>query len=155
MHGALDGLGSIPVFGEPADVANAAYYAFEGDGANASIRLASALPIVGSGVNIVRLIWTRTRKLSPVENAFEHWLKHSKEFPGLQNAKQYVEAATDFLHNPPVGTVSITRKNGDVLRYNFSTNTFGIMDVNGVPRTMFKPTDGLLYWIEQVKKIGK
>lgn len=86
-------------------------------------------------------IWTKNARKgwSSVDNAFQHWKKHGTEFPEFKNAKQYAEGAKDFLHSPPVGTLSKVRSNGDVVRYNQSTNTFGIMDANGVPRTMYRP----------------
>ncbi|HFD9223632.1 TPA: hypothetical protein ACF632_005383 [Salmonella enterica] len=51
-----------------------------------------------------------------------HWDKHKTEFPEYQNSKQYVDAAHNFVTNPPVGTLTKTRKNAD-----------------GVPKTMFRP----------------
>jgi RHS repeat-associated protein len=87
-------------------------------------------------------IWTETKTLSRVQNAFKHWRDHRTEFPNLQNAKQYVEAAWDFVTNPPVGVLSKTRANGDVLLYDAASNTFAVKNAQGVPRTMFKPTDG-------------
>jgi len=86
-------------------------------------------------------IWTKNARKgwSSVDNAFQHWKKHGTEFPEFKNAKQYAEGAKDFLHSPPTGTLSKVRSNGDVVRYNQSTNTFGIMDANGVPRTMYRP----------------
>jgi filamentous hemagglutinin len=41
------------------------------------------------------------------------------------------------------------RANGDILKYNPGTNTFGVMNSSGIPRTLFKPTDGLNYWLRQ------
>ena len=60
-----------------------------------------------------------------------------------------MEGAKNFLHNPPSGTLTKIRGNGDVLRYNPSSNTFGVMDANGIPKTMFKPKDGMQYWLNQ------
>lgn len=94
-------------------------------------------------------IWSKTKASSAVENAFSHWKKHGKEFSEFQNAKQYVEGAKDFLHNSPSGTLTKVRSNGDILKYNPKSNTFGVMDATGAPRTMFKPTDGLKYWKKQ------
>jgi RHS repeat-associated protein len=94
-------------------------------------------------------LWTSTSKLSSVENAFKHWKDHGAEFPELVNAKQYVEATKSFLHNSPAGTLTKTRTNGDILKYNSGTNTFGVIDVSGTPRTMFKPTGGMQYWLKQ------
>ena len=94
-------------------------------------------------------IWTQTKKTEPVPNAYGHWTKHGKEFPEYQNAKQYVDAAHDFMTTPPSGTLTKTRPNGDTLYYNPATNTFASKNINGVPRTMFKPEKGLEYWSKQ------
>ena len=94
-------------------------------------------------------IWSSTSKLSSVKNAFGHWKKHAAEFPEFINAKQYVEGANNFLHNSPAGTLIKTRANGDILKYHPGTNTFGVMDATGVPRTMFRPIDSMKYWLGQ------
>ena len=43
------------------------------------------------------------------------------------------------MNNSPKGTLTKTRANGDVIKYNEKSNTFGVMTKNGTPRTMFKP----------------
>ena len=58
---------------------------------------------------------------------------------GAKNAVDYAKQAQQFLRNPPKGTLSRTRANGDIVRYHPKTNTFGVMDKTGAPRTMFKP----------------
>jgi pyocin large subunit-like protein len=87
-----------------------------------------------------------TKRISSIRNAYQHFLKHGKEF-GLQNAKQYVEATKKFLTNSPAGTLTKVTSNGDILKYHEATNTFGVKNANGLPRTMFKPKDGLMYWL--------
>ncbi|WP_343307886.1 DUF6443 domain-containing protein [Chitinophaga niabensis] len=96
-------------------------------------------------------LWTPDYKrgLTPAGNAYRHFEDHGKEFPELYNAKQYAEATKEFLHNSPEGTLVKTRTNGDVLKYHPPTNTFGVMNVDGTPRTMFKPTDAIFYWQKQ------
>lgn len=94
-------------------------------------------------------LWTSTKVKTLVENAFEHWQKHGAEFPEFQNAKQYVEGAESFFGSPPAGTLTKTRPNGDTLFYNPGNNTFGVRAVDGAPRTMFRPTDGINYWNKQ------
>ncbi len=89
-------------------------------------------------------LWSRG-----VKNAFQHWIKHGREFPNLQNAKQYVEAAQEFVTNPPPGTLSKLRASGDTILYNPVTNTFAVKTADGVPRTMFKPNNGLTYFNAQ------
>ncbi|MBM3074409.1 VENN motif pre-toxin domain-containing protein, partial [Lelliottia sp. RWM.1] len=84
-------------------------------------------------------IWTETKKAEPVGNDYGHWTKHGKEFPEYQNAKQYVDASHNFVTNPPAGTLTTTRKNGDTIYYNPSSNTFAVKNSDGVPKTMFRP----------------
>jgi len=42
-----------------------------------------------------------------------------------------------------------TRTNGEILMYDVRTNTFGVRTKDGVPKTMFKPRDGKIYFDEQ------
>ena len=53
-HAALDVVGVIPVVGEAADLANAAWYTAEGDYANAALSAASAIPFAGWGATAVK-----------------------------------------------------------------------------------------------------
>jgi hypothetical protein len=94
-------------------------------------------------------IWTPGRPGDPVQNAFKHWQDHGSEFPEFVNAKQYVEGTWDFITNPPAGTLTKTRPNGDVLFYHPATNTFAVQSGSGAPRTMFRPTNGINYWNSQ------
>ncbi|GAA2896456.1 DUF6531 domain-containing protein [Nonomuraea rubra] len=84
-------------------------------------------------------IWTRTRGMSRVENAYDHWARHGSDFPHLNNAKEYVEEATDFLTGSHPGVLTKTRSNGDVVRYDPQTEQFGVATAQGVPRTYYKP----------------
>ena len=94
---------------------------------------------VGTGKQKDEQIWTETNKKDPVENAYSHWDKHKLEFPEFQNAKQYVDATHNFVNNPPAGTLVITRKNGDTVFYNPSSNIFAVKNADGTSKTMFKP----------------
>ena len=167
----LDIVGVIPGAGEIADGLNAVIYLARGDYANAALSTAAMIPIAGwtatggklinkaiktAGKDLTILtakksakLWTSTRKMSSVENAFGHWKKHGAEFPNFTNAKQYVEGAKKFFHNSPAGTLIKTRANGDILKYHPETNTFGVMDASGALRTMFKPEEGMEYWLKQ------
>ena len=95
-------------------------------------------------------LWSATKDLSAVKNAFEHWKKHRGEFPELLNAKEYVESARRFFASPPSGTRTFTRPNGDRLFYDAASNTFGVQRADGVPRTMFRPDDGYDYWLRAI-----
>lgn len=66
---------------------------------------------------------------------------------GARSAADYLARVTAFTRNPPSDVERVTRpKNGDVLLYQASTNTFAVVDREGVPRTMFKPREGVAYW---------
>jgi RHS repeat-associated protein len=93
-------------------------------------------------------IWSSTKKLSSVENALGHWNKHKAEFPELANSKQYVEAAHSLAANPPGGALTKPR-GAETLIYDQATNTFLVRGADGVPKTMFRPTDGINYWNKQ------
>jgi RHS repeat-associated protein len=102
---------------------------------------------VAEATNVLKSIWSNTNRLSAVRNAFLHWMKHGGEFSGLQNAKQYVEEAAEFVTHPPAGTLSKLRANGDTVLYNPETNTFAVKTAAGAPRTMFKPSgNGMAYF---------
>jgi RHS repeat-associated protein len=151
MHGILDVGGTF----EPTpfcDLINAALYGFEGEGKYALVSLAGTLPYLGDlgkGGKYGGKIWSATKKRNAVQNAFEHWKTHGAEFPELQNAKQYVERARRFVRDPPPGTLTRTRPNGDRLFYDPKSNTFAVQNANGSPRTMFRPDDGIGYWNRQ------
>jgi filamentous hemagglutinin len=93
--------------------------------------------------------WSSTKDKTPVENAYGHSTKHGDEFPEYQNSMQYVQAAQDFVNNPPDGTLTKTRPNGDTLYYDPATNTFASKTKDGAPKRMFKPAAGMDYWNKQ------
>lgn len=68
---------------------------------------------------------------------------------GARSADDYLDKVRAFTQATPKGTETVKRPNGDTLYYQASTNTFAVVDRNGVPRTMFKPDDGPAYWAEQ------
>ena len=83
--------------------------------------------------------WTIGKPGTPELNLATHWEKHKLEFPGISSANAYYREATSFVTNPPSGT--LIKINGtDILLYNPSTNTFAVRTVDGLPRTMFKPS---------------
>ena len=61
----------------------------------------------------------------------------------------YVRQAHAFITNPPAGTETARRRNGDTLFYHAASNTFAVATSDGAPRTMFKPDEGAAYWAEQ------
>ncbi len=53
------------------------------------------------------------------------------------------------MNNPAPGNLMKTRPNGDQLFYDPGNNIFAVRDSNCAPRTMFRPRDGLRYWLRQ------
>ena len=93
--------------------------------------------------------WSQGKPRDFNQNLTIHWNKHKSEFPELRSQNDYYRFARDFVENPPAGTLTKTRSNGDVLFYQPSTNTFAIKDKNGNIKTMFKPKDKEKYWNAQ------
>lgn len=71
---------------------------------------------------------------------------------GAKSADDYLTKVRAFTEATPKGTETVKRPNGDTLYYQASTNTFAVVDRNGVPRTMFKPDDGPAYWAQQKER---
>lgn len=91
--------------------------------------------------------------------AIEHFHKHKGDFPHIKTAVQYVKETNKFIQTPPKGTLIKTRRNGDKVYYNPSSNTFAIQDKDGSPRTMYKPdpkqhgkNTNLEYFYEEANK---
>ncbi len=84
--------------------------------------------------------WAPGRKNvnNPIRSALKHYLKHQKDFPEIQNAKQYVEAAWRFMDKPPKGTHVKILYNGERLFYHPPSNTL-LVTRNKVPVSFYKP----------------
>jgi pyocin large subunit-like protein len=69
-----------------------------------------------------------------------HFTEHGADF-GAMDAKEYEELADTFLGGPaPLGSAhECTRKMGDKLRYDPTTQAYGVLDSRGVIRTFYKP----------------
>lgn len=90
--------------------------------------------------SVDKQLWSPGKFKSNPKNALEHFRKHKDEFPGVRNAKEYVEAAKRFLTDPPPSTYTRVRESdGAIVRYDPASNTFGVMSKDGVMNTMFKP----------------
>ncbi|MBW8881365.1 MAG: hypothetical protein JF615_08085 [Asticcacaulis sp.] len=104
-------------------------------------------------------LWSKNRKYSASENAHYHFQKHGPEF-GVASYEAWVTKVHGFIHNPPAGTETVRRNNGDVLMYDARDNVFAVMTRDGAPRTMFRPDDGAAYWrkqkeIEANRRVGR
>lgn len=68
-----------------------------------------------------------------------HYGKHSKHF-GASNDIEYERLADQFLGgSAPAGAFECTRKKGDLVRYNPTTNELGVLSKGRVIHTYFKP----------------
>lgn len=82
---------------------------------------------------------TATKNKTSAQNAYRHFSDHGADFPDIQNSVEYVGKAQNFLRTPPGGTLTRVRANGDVVRWHPNSNTFGVIDAGGAPRTFFRP----------------
>ena len=97
------------------------------------------------------------RLLGPARNFAEgqlekHFAKHAGEW-GAGNITQtgYLKRAQDLLSREVGGDIlGATRSGGDILRYNVRTNEFAVGAADGTIHTLFRPQDGMSYWLEQV-----
>jgi hypothetical protein len=69
-----------------------------------------------------------------------HFQEHGADF-GAADAKEYEQIADTFLGGPaPLGSSrECTRRMGDKVRYDPTTQAYGVLDGNGVIRTFYKP----------------
>lgn len=146
----LDLAGLLPGIGEFFDLTNAGIYGLRGDGLNAGLSLASAVPILGWGSTTAKL---GIKAAGRGQDAFAagkwltHFEKHGAEF-GYKNSVEYLRGAQRLLQGGP-GVETFVRKNGDTLFYRGATNEFGVRTPDGIIRTYFKPTEGMQYWTKQ------
>ncbi len=69
----------------------------------------------------------------------DHFKRHGSDF-GATTAPQYQRQADGFLTDPlPSGVLEKTRANGDVVRFNPTTDEFGVVSSTGTLRTYYKP----------------
>jgi len=81
-----------------------------------------------------------------------HFAKHASEWGSGNITKGgYLTRARQLLSKEPGGDIlHHVRSNGDILRYNARTNEFAVAAKNGTIRTMFRPEEGMDYWLKQV-----
>jgi len=97
------------------------------------------------------LLWSANKKYSSRQNAEYHFKRDGRDF-GAATVDAYVARAHGFIRNPPSGTLTLRRRNGDRLFYHPASNTFVVATRTGAPRTMFKPRDGMAYWEKQKER---
>lgn len=79
-----------------------------------------------------------------------HFAKHADEW-GAVGIDAYLARARSVLSTDVGnGVRGFTRANGDVVRYVERTNEFAVGAADGTIRTLFRPDDGLAYYLSQV-----
>lgn len=93
-------------------------------------------------------LWSKNRKYSADDNAHYQFEHHGPEI-GARSYGDFLAMVHGFVHNPPAGTETLKRRNGDTLYYNARENVFAVMTKQGAPRTLFRPREGGAYWTQQ------
>lgn len=93
-------------------------------------------------------MWAPSKRFTAEEGAQKQFERDGAAFDA-KTVDQYVKKAHAFVGHPPKGTLTLTRKNGDILYYDPKGNVFAVASKEGAPRTMFKPDDGMAYWEKQ------
>jgi len=91
-------------------------------------------------------MWAANRRLTAEEAAEKQFARNGEDF-GAKTVEDYARKAQAFVSKPPSGTQVITRQRGTIM-YDAKSNTFAATTPDGVPRTMFKPEEGVAYWEE-------
>ena len=71
-----------------------------------------------------------------------HYTDHGSDF-GAKSAVEYQNLAKSFMNNNNSNILSKTRANGDIVKFNNSTNEFGVMTSQGIIRTYYKPNPAI------------
>ena len=101
-----------------------------------------------------RPVWSEARNRTPEEGAQRSFERNGADF-GAASVDAFVQQAHAFVSNPPPGTETAQRRNGDTLFYHAPSNTFAVATRDGAPRTMFKPREGAAYWAEQLASVAR
>jgi filamentous hemagglutinin len=69
----------------------------------------------------------------------DHFNRHGADF-GVLSASEYEREADGFLNGSlRTGVLQKNRVNGDIVRYDPSTEAFGVVKTDGTIRTYYKP----------------
>ena len=86
----------------------------------------------------------KTPKLSKHDHYKSHRAGLKKVGLDYKSADAYAKGAQKFLNNPPKGTLTKVRlegdNKGDVIRFNEKTGEYGVMTKNGLIKTYFAPS---------------
>jgi hypothetical protein len=81
----------------------------------------------------------------------KHWKDHQKDYPGLTK-EQYAKRALDLLQKPVGGSIiGHVNQDGVVVRYDAATNEFAKGHPDKGIKTLYKPTRGKDYYVDNRK----
>ncbi len=110
-HTVLDVAGMVPVIGEAADLANAAWYLAEGDKTNAALSAAGAIPFVGNAATAAKWGNKAVKGAKVVKNAADGAEAVASGAKVLDKAKDGAKIVAD-------ATGDVAGKAGDVTKLN-------------------------------------
>lgn len=113
-----------------------------------AVELTSAAANGGAAAPEAAAAITANRRESVDEKVRRLFERNGADFDA-RTPEAYLAQVEAFTKRTPSDVERATRPNGDVLLYQASTNTFAVVDSDGVARTMFKPDEGAAYWEEQ------
>ncbi len=93
-------------------------------------------------------MWSENRSHTAQENAEYHFERAGNDI-GAKTLDDFLTKVHRFCDQPPAGTQTLTRANGDRLLFDPKSDIFAVVTRDGAPRTVFKPSDGAAYWNEQ------
>jgi RHS repeat-associated protein len=100
-HGALDVVGLVPGFGEPADLINGLWYTAEGNYIDAGLSYASAIPIAGYGASAAKGARYVDKAVDAVDAARDTVKAADKAKDAVKNAENVTPPSTPKPKPPP------------------------------------------------------
>lgn len=130
-------------------------YAAHKDRINAQKRAAYAAKKLSTESEKSATIKAETHPLRPFASEQllqKHYDKHLNEFGNI-SMQDYLERANAFADLPlSEDIVQLTRSDGSISKYCFSTNEFVVVTADGNIRTYFKPKTKEAYWNEELER---
>lgn len=79
----------------------------------------------------------------------KHYEKHREEFGDITEAEYLQKANQLYAETLSDDIEQLTRSDGSIAKYKFSTNEFLVITKDGNIRTYFKPQKGEVYWEDE------
>jgi len=135
-HTALDVAGMVPVIGEAADLANAGWYAVEGDYKNAALSAAGAIPFAGNAATAAKWGSKAVDAASTVAKATDTASDVARVADGVGDAAKVADAGADVAKGAE--TAADGRKTATVYRVDDANFSPRIAADGTVPEVLTK-----------------